>query len=278
MVPDYLKHYVNGQSHTLKHDELQGAALWDFSEPPPPQPWVIDGLVPEGHITLLVADGGLGKSYLAAYAMTCVALGKAFLGKPVRRGAVLYVDFELSLNDQRRRMWQIFRGMSLEPPFSELEGYAFYLRMPPGSSLLKPKCVQHILSVADRTAASLIVIDSLSIASKGGDVSESTAIIDVMDEVRKVGTVLALDHVAKGQDGKPRSVTPFGSVFKRNMARSLLTITGYEAEKRLTVGKSNFGPPHPPIDYNMRWGQDSLRFTMHHQESLRDYQSSRAPF
>ena len=60
-------------------------AEWDGVEPKP-QRWVVDGLIPAGFVTLLVANGGVGKSSLMVQLQSCVAAGVPFLGRAVERG------------------------------------------------------------------------------------------------------------------------------------------------------------------------------------------------
>ena len=51
--------------------------VWKQTEPGPRRS-MIDGLMPEGALTILFGDGGLGKSYLALYIATCVAPGNSY--------------------------------------------------------------------------------------------------------------------------------------------------------------------------------------------------------
>lgn len=59
--------------------------------------FLIADLIPKRSLSIVVGDSGLGKSPLLYQAALCVAHGIPFLGKPVSRGRVLYVDFENGL-------------------------------------------------------------------------------------------------------------------------------------------------------------------------------------
>jgi AAA domain len=58
---------------------------------------IVPGLIPDGSVNIVVGDSGLGKTPLLGQLAVCVATGKPFLGLPVRRGTVLWVDYENGL-------------------------------------------------------------------------------------------------------------------------------------------------------------------------------------
>jgi hypothetical protein len=94
-----------------------------FSEMPPPGPreHVVEGIVPKGHTTSLFGDGGAAKSVLALSVGTAISGGAGeWLGRKVRNSPVLYVDFELDVEEQRRRAYQVARGVYLEKPPHDL--------------------------------------------------------------------------------------------------------------------------------------------------------------
>jgi len=61
--------------------------------------YLIADLIPKRSLSIVVGDSGLGKSPLLYQAALCVAHGIPFLGKPVIRGRVLYIDFENGLGN-----------------------------------------------------------------------------------------------------------------------------------------------------------------------------------
>src|SRR5271156_3704646 len=56
--------------------------------------WVAESLIPDGAITLLCGDSGVGKSTLALALAGAVAHGQPFLGRSTKQRGVLYVDRE----------------------------------------------------------------------------------------------------------------------------------------------------------------------------------------
>jgi hypothetical protein len=56
--------------------------------------WVVEGLIPEGAVTLLSSESGVGKSTFALAIACAVAHGAPFLGMRTIQGPVVYVDGE----------------------------------------------------------------------------------------------------------------------------------------------------------------------------------------
>ena len=56
-----------------------------------PIQFLVDDLLPEGSLSMLFGDPGCGKSFIAIDIAMCVATGTSFHGKPVTKGAVIYI-------------------------------------------------------------------------------------------------------------------------------------------------------------------------------------------
>src|SRR4051812_17659157 len=83
---------------------------------PGPRQWVVQDLIPEGAVTILYGDGGVGKSNLGAYLGTLVSLGEPFGDLPSDKRRVLYIDTELDADEFARRTYKIARGLGLQKP------------------------------------------------------------------------------------------------------------------------------------------------------------------
>ena len=59
-----------------------------------PVQFLVDDLLPEGSLSMLFGDPGCGKSFVAIDIAMCVATGTSFHGKPVTKGAVIYIAGE----------------------------------------------------------------------------------------------------------------------------------------------------------------------------------------
>ncbi len=102
-------------SHPLGVNEVVNMSvvpMWGFPDPPEME-WAVWGLIPSGYMTTLAAHGGMGKSYLAIRLAISVATGTRFLGMPVKLGKVLFVDAELDVLEQQRRLNRVLRGLNL---------------------------------------------------------------------------------------------------------------------------------------------------------------------
>ncbi|MBU2721364.1 AAA family ATPase, partial [Acidithiobacillus ferridurans] len=65
-----------------------------YSAPSPEPDFIWAGRVPRGHVTLLGAHGGVGKSMLALQLAVAVCLGADFLGASTEPGRVLFFSGE----------------------------------------------------------------------------------------------------------------------------------------------------------------------------------------
>ncbi len=80
-----------------------------------PRPlWLVQGLLVERTTSVLSADSGSFKSFFALDMALCVAIGRAFHGREVRQGAVIYVAAEgfWTMQD-RATAWARFHGVEL---------------------------------------------------------------------------------------------------------------------------------------------------------------------
>lgn len=83
----------------------------DISElhgkPIPPREWHVDGWMPARDVTLLVGDGGLGKSTAALQLAVATVSGRDFLGMKVMHGPVLVIEAEDEVDEVHRRSVKI---------------------------------------------------------------------------------------------------------------------------------------------------------------------------
>lgn len=86
-----------------------------LTDPPDPVQFLVDKWMPLGHLTLLAAHGGAGKSIFALQAAVCLSLGIDFMGKKTRKSRVLFFSAEDSSQIIRSRLARIFQHMKLNP-------------------------------------------------------------------------------------------------------------------------------------------------------------------
>lgn len=221
------------------------APLHELSAMPRPKPvrHVVRDYVPEREVTLITADGDSGKSWLALAMCVAVTSGRS-VGPfvPERDGAVLYLDYETSVGEAKRRQDMLCAGHGFTP----VHGIHYRELTRP---LIDELAV--IRADVDRTNAVLVVLDSLAPAT-ADEHNASTAAIAVMRALRSLrAPVVALAHVSKAtaeqSGGRGRT---YGSVFYENLARSVWELRRVDSEADPVIGlyhrKSNLGRRYEP--------------------------------
>ncbi len=229
---------------------------------PEPRRYLIGGLLPESYPTVLYGDGGVAKSMLALSASLAVARGSgSWLGRPVTSGPVLYVDFELDAQEQNRRIKRLARAEGLNgPPENMLYMSALGFQARAAFEAALEECKEHEVK--------LMILDSLGPALQG-DAEAARDVIafyqSVLEPFRAAGvTVVVVDHQSKLQAGERyQSKRAFGSVFKGNLARSVIQVEARDrAENKLSLRlrqvKHNFGPLADPFGVELRFSEEEV--------------------
>lgn len=178
----------------------------------------------------------------------------------------LYIDFELDADEQRRRAYQVARGVYLERPPHDLL-YVSGLGLPSGEVL------EGCLGVCKEYGVGVVVIDSLGIALQGEAESASDVIRfhhEYLDPFRAASvTLLVIDHQGKAQANESyQNKRTFGSVYKENLARSVLQVQpGDRGSGLLTVKirqtKHNFGPKAEPFGARLTFSEEEITVSEH---------------
>ena len=241
---------VKAAAEKERAERVKSVVKVGVGDEPPPRSFVVEDWLPEGFVTLLFGHGGSGKSYLALLLSFCVVLGRPFLGRKVKRGAVLWVDGEdLGQEEIDRRAWQVSRGLGLDRPPDGL----YYYR--PLQSPTSAGVAETVRAAVKSLGVVLVVLDSLSASAVGTDVNAAPDIIKLMRGLQRWGTtVLALDHVSKRAASGDAPATAFGSTFKHNLVRSSLGLSSAKGDPdvvRLDHHKANFAQKSGPIHYSV---------------------------
>lgn len=80
----------------------------------PPRSEHVPGIIPANNVTLLMGDGGTGKSLVALQLAVATAMGIRWLGQDVNPGRVLFLTAEDELDEVHRRLEDISYGMQVE--------------------------------------------------------------------------------------------------------------------------------------------------------------------
>lgn len=204
--------------------------------------YLVPDYIPRGQITVLYADGDTGKSLLA------LAIAVAGLqGHPLSRRwpvgdmrRALYLDWESDRQTVNERAWGLTQGREQLAPDAILH-----------RRLYRP-LTDHLDAVkgdVDRHGIDFVIVDSLAPAAglepEGGDAAVRTfaALGSLLP-----ATILVIAHVSKAAADEQGPARPYGSVFVRNLARSLVEARRQDSadgDRRLVVNlyhrKSNLG-------------------------------------
>jgi hypothetical protein len=231
-------------------------------EPPGPRRYLVKDLVLAAYVTLLYGDGGVAKSLLALALAVAISGGsREWMGREVENSPVLYVDFELDVEEQARRVHQVCRGQGVgAPPDDLLYMSALGYAARDAFAAALEACKEH--------GVGLLILDSLGPALHG-DAEAARDVIGFFQEsiepFRAEGVaVLIIDHQSRLQPGQSyQSKGAFGSVFKTNLARSVIQAEATErGEGTLTVRlrqkKHNFGPLAEPFGVKLAFSEDAV--------------------
>lgn len=188
----------------------------------------IHPIIFEGEANMLYGDGGIGKSTLAALIAVLVQDNVSALNLTPAAGNVLYLDWEGTAADFKEQVVAIRKGLGIEHGQDEQEILYMYC---PGRLI---DHIQDIQAVVSKHNISLIIIDSVGMAT-GGESDKSEAAVAYFNALRALEvTTLSIDHLSKTSDGK----TPIGSIFKRNIPRAVYLIRKQQepGESELSIG------------------------------------------
>ena len=156
--------------------------------------WCVQDIIARGSVTLICAESGTGKTWLAYYIAGCVAQGVSVLGRPVHRSKVLYIDGENPLYVVKQRLYDL--GIAETPDLTVWGGWN--VRPPPGP------LSELVLNFA-REHKGLIIYDSL-IEFHPGSEQSSTETRSYMRQFRVLAnlgaTVIVLHNAGKAETSK----------------------------------------------------------------------------
>jgi hypothetical protein len=185
------------------HALLESAKPWRIDEGPMPftslgdllnepedtRPWVLEGRLPVGGLSLLAGKPKAGKSTMARCLALAVARGVTFLGFPTSNGPVLYLALEEKRSEVRRHFREM--GATIDDPI-----YIFCAPSPVDGLLLLRKA-------ADRYTPLLVIVDPLFRFTRVKDANDYAAVTTALEPLgtlaRETGAgVLAVHHLGKG--------------------------------------------------------------------------------
>ena len=234
------------------------ADRWLGKEPAPLE-FTIEDLVPEGMVTLLIADGGAGKTILVQIAITCTTTGSPFLGKATKPGAAVGIfaeDPDTVLHIRQVRINQLL-GIDME----DLGGRAFPISFSRYDFTLwrdgEPTPLLGDLEEQLKAIDSLrlLTLDNAALLYQGNEndrtlVTAFIRALTAMAERLKLGIVLTA-HTSKSSDDNLAAKAGSGSTAWINACRSVLKLSADGDEATLKLIKANH--TRPGLEIPLEW-------------------------
>ena len=231
-----------------------------FENPSPEPAFIWAGRIPRGHVTLLGAHGGVGKSMLALQLAVAVCLGADFLGASTEPGRVLFFSGEDGGPVLRHRLGHIAAHSGASPhrlaerlvildatdePALYREVSAFGIRTgepTPGFNRLA--------EIIQEVQPDLVIVDNASDVFEASE-NDRASVRGFMRQLRQLfpdgsepPAMLLLAHIQKQAVGNRGAESYSGSTAWHNSARSRLALTADKDDAtRLTLShdKNNLG-------------------------------------
>ena len=253
-----------GSDDDYTSGEIPGLICFANRPAPEPVDFLLGKAIPRGYVTILHGAGGFGKSVLAMIvAISVSGYQKECLGLHVLKcGDVLYLDSELDERGQHPRVREICHGLGI--PIPEKLHYISALGLDTAAAFKRAH------AACKRLGVTLLVIDSWGPLMQGDMESAKDVLRFYNEHLRPLVdlgvTVLIVDHQSRTQEGQNyQKKGAFGSVYKENLARSVLQIERVQEDReagtlrvRVRHRKSNFSPRFDPFDVIMAFHSDKI--------------------
>ncbi len=204
------KHRFLSESHGI---DIEDVPL-DFT-----QRYRVEGLVPEEGVVIPFGMGDSAKTYQILSICMAAAAGVDWLGRPARQSRMVFLDYEATDREHRRRWHRLSLGQDVYFP----RGAFTYL---PARGIAFVEQVAAVRRELSRTNANLLIVDS-AVAACGGDPLKPEPVKSMFNAMNALGVpVVLIAHCTK-ENG---SETPFGTVFWHNLARMTWNIQKVSSE------------------------------------------------
>jgi hypothetical protein len=245
-----------GSSHEPSSPGELAPLDWSALEGTEPEPtnWRVDGWFPERTVTLLAANGGVGKSNLSLQMGVALAQGLEFLGLQTKPSRVLVISGEDEARTVHFRVANICKDLGVS--VSELDGSMIVYDMTQTDCVLwrdgaATERMQWLADAVVRHRAEAVVIDNASDVFADNE-NDRTAVRGFMRCLNMIAghtncAMLLLAHVDKASvrvgAGNESLSTYSGSTAWNNSARSRWAmVRNNDREILLRHEKCNLGP------------------------------------
>jgi archaellum biogenesis ATPase FlaH len=240
------------QQETKSDIEPMDWEVLDALEPEPPA-WRLDGWLPEGTVTLLAANGGVGKSNLSLQLGVALVHGQQFMDIATKPSRVLVLSGEDEARTVHFRVANICQDMQV--PMASLANRMTVYDLTQQDCVLwrdghPTERMQWLADQAVRLKAEVIVIDNASDVFADNE-NDRTAVRGFMRALNLIAhvtraAVLLLAHVDNASvrmgAGSDTNSTFSGSTAWNNSARSRWAMVREEQVVTIRHEKCNLGP------------------------------------
>ena len=217
-TPEWLAPEHDWQIHRLS--EL-------IASPPPPTPWLVDGVLKEGGISLLAGGPGSGKSVAARALAQAVVMGQLWAGRDTNAVPVLYLALEEDISEVRAQ----FQQVGMQRRFAEK---LFVAESRPSEGMDTPESIAESLrwvleSDKWQPSPGLIIVDTLADLLNIPDYNSYADVQRYMAPILELARstrshVLLVHHNRKGRGRGTEKV--MGSNAITGKVDCVMTITG----------------------------------------------------
>jgi len=262
------KEQERGESGTKNPKNSLRAVSFAGKSKPLPRQFVVEGIVPAGSSSMLYGPSGIAKSFNILH----LALSVAFVGieewheRRIMTCPVIYLDFEMEGVEQLRRAQEVARGAG----WPDVPKNFWYVN---GMGHSTAEVFDFALEQLGDLGEALVVVDSFGFALAGDSICSADVLAFMRAHVGALqaagGHPLIVDHVARPVRGeRPANQDAFGSIYKKNAARSNIHVTGHQEEgskevyTTFTQKNNNLGPLAEAFTVVTTFSADEVTFAL----------------
>ena len=241
----------------------------------PPREFLVPGWLSPGHVTMLYADGGVGKSLLALQLMTALATGRPWLGLDVPQCRTFGLFCEDSTDELDRRQRDINTAMQITRAdigdmryISGLGEENSLVRFDRDGQMLTTEGYARLYAEVRSFRPRLVVVDTAADVFDGNEVSRREVrrfIATALGRLARDFNAAVLLCGQPSRDGMKTGRLDGGSTAWNNTVRARWTLARPEGspgevddnERVLTSAKSNYGRTGDTL--LMRWTRGAFQ-------------------
>ena len=186
---------------------------WGNTAKPANPEWIINQLILKGAVNNVAGEPGVGKTRMAAHLAAHIVVGEPFLGRKVRQGPVLYLNFDDS--EVLPRMWTERAIRGLDKELSDVPLFYWEIdeedsnKVKKAKGLLDSSVFNHVsdwiagIKDVEGSHPILIVVDTFETAFPGADSNNTNAVLAAYEKLNQLqeaagdAAILLIDHTPK---------------------------------------------------------------------------------